>query len=287
MERTGWQRGHPLGVVSCVAGTLNFNLVAYLGIRGAACGFTSACASSAHALGYACDEIRLGRQKRMIIVGAEDLSVESLLPFHAMGALSTHSDPALALRPFDEARNGFVGTGGAAVLILEAASAAKDRGAEVLAKMSGWGQAADGFSAAAPHPEGDGLSRAINLALRDAGISPRDVDGINAHGTGTMAGDRAEALAIRRVFCGRSPAISSTKALTGHGLSMAGVLEAAICVLGLHRGFVPGQANLQTPLAEGFEFDFPSHTRDCQPTVMLNNSCGFGGSNVCHVFTHA
>ena len=188
MERTGWQRGHPLGVVASVAGTLNFNLAAWLGIRGANCGFVSACASSAHALGYACDAIRLGRQDRMIVVGAEDLNVAMLLPFHAMGALSLETAPARASCPFDAGRNGFAGTGGAAVLILESASAAARRSAPRLARLAGWGEAADGFSIAAPHPEGDGVARAMALALTDAGVTPDEVGWVNAHATSTPAG---------------------------------------------------------------------------------------------------
>ena len=119
MAEAGWLRGHPLGVVSSVAGTLNFNLAAHHGIRGATCGFASACTSGSHALGAAFDEIALGRQRRMLVVAAEDLNAESLLPFHAMNALSLSDDPATASRPFDRARDGFVGTGGAAALVLE------------------------------------------------------------------------------------------------------------------------------------------------------------------------
>ena len=287
MERTGWQRGHPLGVVASVAGTLNFNLAAWLGIRGANCGFVSACASSADALGYACDAIRLGRQDRMIVVGAEDLNVAMLLPFHAMGALSLETDPARASCPFDAGRNGFTGTGGAAVLILESASAAARRGAPRLARLAGWGEAADGFSIAAPHPEGDGVARAMALALTDAGVTPDQVGWVNAHATSTPAGDRAEALALHRVFGAHRPAISSTKALTGHGLSLAGAMEAAFSVLALQGEFIPGQANLNTVLPEGTGLDIPRETRDINPIVVASNASGFGGSNVCLILTHA
>ncbi len=287
MARTGWQRGHPLGAVASVAGTLNFNLAAHLGIRGACCGFVSACASSAHALGYACDAIRLGRQDRMIVVGAEDLNVPMLLPFHAMGALSLETDPARASCPFDEGRNGFTGTGGAVVLILESGSAARRRGATRLARLAGWGEAADGFSVAAPHPEGDGLARAMALAFSDAGINPDEIDYVNAHATSTPAGDRAEALALHRVFGTHRPAISSTKALTGHGLSLAGAMEAAFCVLALQEGFIPGQANLVKVLPEGAGLDFPRETRDTRPAIIASNASGFGGANVCLILTHA
>ena len=270
-----------------MAGTLNFNLAAHLGIRGACCGFVSACASSAHALGYACDAIRLGRQDRMIVVGAEDLNVPMLLPFHAMGALSLEADPARASCPFDEDRSGFTGTGGAVVLILESGSAARRRGATRLARLAGWGEAADGFSVAAPHPEGDGLARAMSLAFSDAGINPDEIDYVNAHATSTPAGDRAEALALHRVFGAHRPAISSTKALTGHGLSLAGAMEAAFCVLALQEGFIPGQANLVKVLPEGAGLDLPRETPDTRPAITASNASGFGGANVCLILTHA
>ena len=286
MERTGWQRGHPLGVIASVAGTLNFNLAAHLGIRGACCGFVSACASSAHALGYAADAIRLGRQDRMIVVGAEDLNVAMLLPFHAMGAVSLEADPARASCPFDACRSGFTGTGGAAVLILESGRTASRLGSPRLARLAGWGEAADGLSVAAPHPQGDGLARAMKLALTDAGINADEVGWVNAHATSTPAGDRAEALALQRVFGHHRPAVSSTKALTGHGLSLAGAMEAAFSVLALQEGFIPGQANLVTVLAEGVGLDIPRETRDLRPQIVASNASGFGGANVCLILTH-
>jgi 3-oxoacyl-(acyl-carrier-protein) synthase len=287
MERTGWQRGHPLGVIASVAGTLNFNLAAHFGIRGACCGFVSACASSAHALGYAADAIRLGRQDRMIVVGAEDLNVPMLLPFHAMGAVSLEADPARASCPFDAGRSGFTGTGGAAVLILESGRTAARRGAPCLARLVGWGEAADGFSVAAPHPQGDGLARAMSHALTDAGINPDQVGWVNAHATSTPTGDRAEALALHRVFGHHRPVISSTKALTGHGLSLAGAMEAAFSVLALQEGFIPGQANLVTVLAEGAGLNIPRETRETSPGFVASNASGFGGANVCLILAHA
>jgi len=285
MAAAGWRRGHPLGVVATVAGTLNFNLGAHYGIRGTSCGFVSACTSSSHALGAAFDEIQLGRQDRMLVVGAEDLALETLLPFHAMGALSLEADPACASRPFDQAPDGFVGAGGAVALVLEDAEVARRRGAQVQARMLGWGQAADGFDVAAPHPTGDGLARAITRTLGGAGISAGVVTYVNAHATSTIAGDRAEALALRQAFAGTTPAVSSTKALTGHGLSMAGAMEAAFCVLALTEGFIPGQFHLTRPIPEAEGLDLPRASRCCRPGIALNCNSGFGGTNVCHVFT--
>jgi 3-oxoacyl-(acyl-carrier-protein) synthase len=280
-----FERGNPMGVVSAIAGTLNFNLAAHYGITGAVTGFVSACASSSHAIGYALDEIRLGRQERMIIVGAEELNADTLLPFAPMRALSVNPDPATASRPFDAARDGFVGTGGAAVLIIEEASLARRRGASAYAELVGWGQASDGHSVASSHPEGAGLREAMKRALRDANVTPAQIDYVNAHATSTPVGDRAEALALRAVFsdAGARPAVSGTKGLTGHGLSMAGAMEAGFCALALREGWIPGNPHLVNPDISCDSLNLPRETLSIAPSLVLNNSSGFGGSNVCHV----
>lgn len=285
MYATRGQRGNPMGIISSIAGTLNFNLAAFYKISGAVCGFVSACASSSHALGYAMDEIRLGRQKRMLVIGAEDMTDESILSFASLRALSTNPDPDKASRPFDRRRDGFVGTGGAVALVVEEAGLARARGARIQAELVGWGQAGDGHSVAASHPEGAGLREAMQRTLADAGATAQDVDYINAHATSTPAGDRSEALALQAVFArtGATPRVSSTKALTGHGLSLAGAMEAAFCVLALDDGFIPGCAHLEDvdPVCEGL--NLPRTSLDEAPSLVLNNSSGFGGSNVCHL----
>ncbi len=284
MEAARFERGHPMAVVSSIAGTLNFNLAAHYHVRGAVAGFSSACASSSHALGCAIDEIRLGRQERMIVVGAEDLNAEADLPFAAMRALSTQAEPALASRPFDAERDGFVPTGGAAALIVESAETANARGATSLAELIGWGQASDGYSVAISHPEGEGLRHAMQRALADAGISANEIDYVNAHATSTPAGDRSEALALRQVFSGHLDVpISSTKGMTGHGLSMSGALEAAFCVLALREKFFPGNVHLRTPDLACEGLNLPRTSAAAPLRVALNNTSGFGGSNVCHV----
>lgn len=287
LESGGWRRAHPHGVISSVAGSLNFHLAAMLGIRGASCGFVSACSSGSHALGYAMDEIRLGRQRRMIVVAAEDLNAEMALPFNGMGALSAQTEPLLASRPFDRGRDGFVATGGAAVLILESALSAAERGVRVLARMLGWGQACDGHHVAMPHPDGCGVRDAMRLAMRDAGVATSEIGYVNAHATSTPAGDRAEARALGEVFGDHTPPVSSTKALTGHGLSLAGAMEAAFCVLAVDEGFIPGQAHLLEPDEDSAHLNLPRKTLQQQPRVALNNSSGFGGSNVVHVLASA
>ncbi len=284
MEASEFERGHPMGVVSSIAGTLNFNLAAHYHITGAVAGFVSACTSSSHALGYAVDEIRLGRQERVIVVGAEDLNAEADLPFAAMRALSTNPDPATASRPFDVNRDGFVPTGGGVALIVESAELAQRRGARVLADVIGWGQAADGYSVASSHPMGRGLQRAMERALRDAGIGASELDYINAHATSTPAGDRSEAIALKAVLGeGAATKISSTKGLTGHGLSMSGAMEAAFCVLALTEGFAPGNDHLQKPDPETSGLNLPTMATPLNARYVMNNASGFGGSNVCHI----
>lgn len=279
------ERANPMGIVSSVAGTLNFNLAAHYRITGAVCGFVSACASSSHALGYAMDEIRLGRQQRMLVVGAEDVTDESVLSFSSMRALSINPDPDTASRPFDRGRDGFVATGGAVALIVEEAAVAAARGARVYAELAGWGQAGDGYNVAASHPEGAGLREAMRHALADAGVNAADIDYVNAHATSTPTGDRSEALALRAIFtsAGAKPRISSTKALTGHGLSLAGAMEAAFCALAIADGFIPGAAHLAEPDPVCDGLDLPRTSLAEAPRLVLNNSSGFGGSNVCHV----
>lgn len=284
MERQQWRRVHPHAVLSSVSGCLNFHLGAQLGIRGSSCGFVSACSSGSHALGYALDEIRLGRQTRMLVVAAEDLNAETALPFAGMGALSLQTEPVLASRPFDAGRDGFVPTGGAVALVLERIDAAERRGVRGIAEMLGWGQACDGHHPAAPHPDGRGLLAAMQTALRDASVAAAEVGYINAHAPSTPAGDRAEARAITALMGAHRPAVSSTKALTGHGLSLAGAMEAAFCVLAIGSGMLPGQAHLVTPDADASLLNIPRVSLRMPPGTTLNNSSGFGGSNVSHVF---
>jgi 3-oxoacyl-[acyl-carrier-protein] synthase-1 len=289
MRKLGVMRCQPLGIVASVAGTVNFNLVAHFRIKGASTGFASACASSAHGLGFAYDEIALGRQQRMFVVGAEDNNVESILPFAGMRALSLQKDPAIASRPFDVARDGFVGTGGAAVLVLESEEEVQRRGAKVYCEVAGWGQASDGYNVAISHPEGEGLRVAIENALKNADIAPEAVDYVNAHATSTPIGDISEAKALKAVFKNSltRPAISSTKALTGHGLSLAGAMEAGFCALAIKEGFMPGSAHITNldPACEGL--NIIRATLPNRPSIVISNSSGFGGANVCLVFRSA
>jgi 3-oxoacyl-[acyl-carrier-protein] synthase I len=289
MHTQGVMRCSPLGIVAGIAGTVNFNLVAHFKIKGASTGFSSACASSSHAAGFAYDEIALGRQKRMFVVGAEDGNSDSILPFAGMRALSLQTDPAGASRPFDAARDGFVGTGGATVLVLESEDEVARRGVKPYCELAGWGQASDGHNVAISHPEGLGLRAAMERALKASRVEPAAVDHINAHATSTPIGDLSEAKAIRAVFSpsGSRPLVSSTKALTGHGLSLAGAMETGFCALALRGGFIPGSAHI-TQLDPGCaDLNIPLATQEKQAGVVLNSSSGFGGANVCLVLKRA
>jgi 3-oxoacyl-[acyl-carrier-protein] synthase-1 len=286
MRKVGVMRCPPLGVVASISGTVNFNLVSHFRIKGASTGFSSACASSAHAMGFAYDEIALGRQQRMLVVGAEDGNVESILPFAGMRALSLQSDPSVASRPFDVARDGFVGTGGATVLVLESEEEVTRRKARPYCELAGWGQASDGHNVAISHPEGEGLRLAIENALKYSDTTPDDVDYVNAHATSTPIGDISEAKALKAIFTNNPsrPAVSSTKALTGHGLSLAGAMEAGFCALAMKEGFIPGSAHITNldPACAGL--NIIRATLPQRPNVVLSNSSGFGGANVCLVF---
>jgi 3-oxoacyl-[acyl-carrier-protein] synthase-1 len=282
MLTRGVARCQPMGIINAIPGSLYINLVTCFKIKGGSLGFSSACSSSAHALGAACDLIRLGRQDTVFVVGAEDCNKFSILPFAGIRALSVHTDPEKSPCAFDVKRDGFVGTGGAAAVVLEELDHARRRHAPICAEVLGWGQSSDGYNVLAPDPSGDGLKRAMEEALRDANLQTDEVDYINAHATSTPAGDVSECRAIRAVFGnGKTPHVSSTKSLTGHGLSLAGAMEAAFCVLALQEGFTPVSAHITQLDPECAIVPVVTKPIADEPRVALSNSCGFGGSNVC------
>ena len=281
MLTKGIYRCYPLAMVASIPGSLNINIGASFKIKGSMLGIATACTSSAHAFGAAVDQIRLNRQDRMFVVGAEDCNLFSILPFAGLRALTQQTDPAVSPCAFDKNRDGFAITGGATVLVLEEMQLAVQRGATIYGEVLGWGESSDGYSVMAPDPEGEGVVRAMNNAIESAGIRPADVDYLNAHATSTIAGDLAEITAIKKVFAGgKVPFVSSTKSLTGHGLSLAGALETAICCLALQEGFMPVSANIKEldPMCEGV----PVVTKpiDNVPKIVINNGSAFGGTNV-------
>jgi 3-oxoacyl-[acyl-carrier-protein] synthase II len=207
--------------------------------------------------------------------------------FAAMRALSTRNDePLRASRPWDKDRDGFVVGEGAGILVLEELEFARARGANILAEVAGYGMSADAFHVTAPPDDGDGAFRVMRNALRDAGLEPGQVDYINAHGTSTEVGDRAETMAIKRAFGEHAykVAVSSTKSMTGHLLGGAGGLEAGITVLAIRDQIAPPTINLDEP-DPVCDLDFvPHHARPMKIDNALSNSFGFGGTNGALVF---
>jgi 3-oxoacyl-[acyl-carrier-protein] synthase II len=258
------------------------------GARGPSYCVTSACASSAHAIGEAAETIRRGWAKAMIVGGSEaSITPIGVAGFNAMRALSTRNeDYAHASRPFDVERDGFVMGEGAAVLILEDLEFALARGARILAEVVGYGATSDAYHISNLAEDGEGVARAIRLALQRGGLAPGDVDYINAHATSTPAGDPVEATAIKQVFGGReqSPPISASKSQFGHLLGAAGAIEAVVTVLAMQNNLLPATINLQNP-DPACDLDFvPNQPRPARIEVALSNSFGFGGHNVCLAF---
>ena len=260
-----------------------------LGCWGPSFSTTSACASSADALGVALDMIRSGRAKAVIAGGSEASIVPiCVASFEQAQALSSrfNDTPEKASRPFDRDRDGFVLSEGAAVLILEDEDFARTRGARVLAELAGYGAASDGYHITAPEPEGRGATKAMLNALRDAGAAPTDVTYINAHGTSTPLNDKVETLVIKKVLGEAAPRVpvSSTKSMTGHLAGAAGALEAVICVKVVETGWAPPTINYDTPDPECNLDYVPWKARQIGAGVVLSNSFGFGGHNSCLAF---
>jgi len=201
-----------------------------------------------------------------------------------MKALSTRNDdPEGASRPWDRDRDGFVIAEGAGLVVLEEMEAAKKRGARIYAELAGYGMSGDAYHIAAPSEDGDGPARVMVNCLADAGVNPDEVDYINAHGTSTPLGDKAETVAIKKVFGAHAKklAVSSTKSMTGHLLGAAGGLETAICALAVYEGVLPPTINYQNPDPE-CDLDYvPNTARQAPLRCVLSNSFGFGGTNGC------
>jgi 3-oxoacyl-[acyl-carrier-protein] synthase II len=255
-----------------------------LGARAGVHAPVSACASGAESLALGLDLIRAGRADVVVCGGAEAaIAALPLAAFAAMRALSTRHDAVeAASRPFDKQRDGFVLGEGAAIVVLESAEHAAARHHTGLARLAGAGISNDSHHVAAPEPTGAGAQRAIELALRDAGLAPRDVQHVNAHATSTPAGDVAEALALRGAFGSAVDgiAITATKSCTGHLLGAAGALEAAVTVLAMRDGVVPAIRNLDDP-DDDVALDLVRvDPRSMRIDVAVSNSFGFGGHNV-------
>ena len=252
---------------------------------------TSACASGTHAIGEAFHLIRRGLQDAVIAGGAEaTITPLSVGGFAAMKALSTRNDePERASRPFDKDRDGFVIGEGSGILILEEREQALKRGAKIYAEVIGYAANGDAYHMTAPAPDGEGAARCMRLALKDAGITPADVDYINAHGTSTEYNDANETTAIKAVFGEQAArvAVSSTKSMTGHLLGAAGAVEGVYSALALYHGMIPPTINYQNP-DPVCDLDYvPNEARKADIKVTLSNSFGFGGTNGCVIFRRA
>lgn len=257
------------------------NVAIALGINGPNFAPLSACATGAHAIGMALLMLRTGAADVILAGGTESTITPFVLNgYTAMGALSKRNDsPVTASRPFDKTRDGFLMGEGAGVVVMETLEHAKARGAEPICEVAGFGATADAFGLAQPDPEATWTTRAMQVALNDAGLSPADVQYVNAHGTSTPANDRSEAMAIRRVFGETLPLVSSIKSMIGHTLGAAGAIETAATALAIRYGIVPPTINYTTP-DEEIELDVvPNEARRARVDAALSNSFGFGGQN--------
>jgi 3-oxoacyl-[acyl-carrier-protein] synthase II len=276
----------PMGIPNVGAGQIAINF----GMTGPNFATVSACATGGHAIGEASEIIRRGDADVMVAGGAEAAVHEVLVGgFAAMRALSTRNDdPAAASRPFDTGRDGFVCGEGSGVVILESLEHADARGAEPLAELVGYGATADASHITLPAPGGIGAVRAARRALEKAGLTPADVDHVNAHATSTPEGDKAELQAIRTIFgddAGRV-AVTANKSMIGHTLGAAGAIEAIASIMAIREGVIPPTINLTDPdpLAEGLDLTPNTASRRDVRTV-ISNSFGFGGQNTALVFT--
>jgi 3-oxoacyl-[acyl-carrier-protein] synthase II len=267
----------PMMIVDLAAGQVSIRH----GLKGINYAPVSACATGSHAIGEAAEVIRRG-DADIIVAGGFDAGVTPLgvAGFAAARALSQRNDdPAAASRPWDSGRDGFVIAEGGGLLVLEDWDHAVARGAHIRGELVGYGATADAYHITSPAPDGNGAIRAMEQALKQAGMEPSEIDYINAHGTSTEAGDLAETNAIKAVFGADAPLVSSTKSMMGHMLGGAGAAEAAVCVLAMENGLVPPTINLTDP-DPACDLDYvPNVARKVDLNVTMSNSFGFGGHN--------
>ena len=276
LREKGVKRIGPYAVTKTMSSTTSACLATPFKIKGVSYSVSSACATSAHCIEVACDEIALGRHDIIFAGGGEaaDWTIASL--FDAMGALSTgyNDTPQKASRPYDADRDGFVIGAGGGIVVIESEEHAKARGANIIAEVVGYGASSDGADMVAP--SGEGAVRCMRQALRDI---DGPIDYINTHGTSTVLGDNKELEAIREVFGDKCPPISSTKSMTGHALGAAGVNEAIYCLLMMQNNFIAPSINVDRLDDIAANFDIVTSKRDVELNTVLSNSFGFGGTN--------
>ncbi|MBO5740094.1 MAG: beta-ketoacyl-ACP synthase II [Alphaproteobacteria bacterium] len=268
----------PKGIINMAAGNISIKY----GLQGPNISVVTACATGAHSIGEAARMIKYGDADIMVCGGTEGaVGRIGLAGFSAMRALSTRNDePERASRPWDKNRDGFIMAEGAGILVLEEYEHAVARGAKIYAEVAGYGMSGDAYHITAPAPNGEGGMRAMESALKDAGLNPSDVDYINAHGTSTGLGDVGELAAVQNLFAGVPVSMSSTKSMTGHLLGAAGAVETIFCALAIRDGVVPPTINLDDPEDAVGNFDLVPHVaKERQVDVALSNSFGFGGTN--------
>jgi len=272
----GVRRIGPYQVTRTMNSTVSACLATAFGIKGLNYSISSACATSAHCIGVAAQQIQAGLQDVVFAGGGEEAHWGMAMLFDGMGALSSryNDTPTRASRPYDADRDGFVIAGGGGALVLESLEHAQARGATILGELVGFGASSDGVDMVAP--SGDGAIACMRMAID--GLDG-DIDYINTHGTSTPVGDVSELRAMRTVFGEAMPPFSSTKSLTGHSLGATSVHEAIFCLLMLERGFIAGSINVDTldPEAEGLPL--VRESRPAQLRTVLSNSFGFGGTN--------
>ncbi len=274
----------PMAIPNMASGQISI----MFGAKGPNTVVCTACAAGTHGIGDAFKAIQRGDADVMITGGTESVITPlALAGFSALKALSTRNDePEKASRPFDKARDGFVIGEGSGMLIIEELNHALDRGANILAEIIGYGLTGDAYHMTAPPEDGEGAARCMQMALDDAGISPADVDYINAHGTSTPLNDLCETRAIKSVFKehAKNIAISSTKSMTGHMLGGAGGVEAVFCIKSIQDGIIPPTVNLDEPDPD-CDLDYvPNKARKKDINVVMSNSFGFGGTNAVLIF---
>jgi len=282
VKSKGVKRIGPYRVTQTMGNTVSAALATFFGIKGVNFSISSACSTSAHCIGSALEQIQLGKQKIILAGGAEDEHWTMSSMFDAMGALSSsyNESPEKASRPFDKDRDGFVIAGGAGMLVVEELDHALKRNAEIYAEITGYGATSDGDDMV--HPSGEGATNCMLKAFQMHGKD--NIDYINAHGTSTPAGDPVELESIKKVFKDKIPPISSTKSQTGHTLGAAGALESIFSLLMLKNSFISKTLNLSDSIDEGEGLDLVSEVRNQDLDAVMNNSFGFGGTNVSLVF---
>jgi 3-oxoacyl-[acyl-carrier-protein] synthase-1 len=265
-------------VFQAMNSTVSMNLATILRLRGANMTISAACASGSHAIGLGYLFIRYGLQDMVLCGGAQETNIYSMSSFDALSTFSVRVDnPAAASRPFDASRDGLIPSGGAASLFLEEYEHAKKRGANILAEITGYGFSSNGKNIS--QPDDDGCTIAMSRALQDAGISPADVDYINAHATSTPQGDAMEALALDKLFGQARPLVSSTKSMTGHECWMAGASEVLYSILMMQNDFIAPNINFEKPDEYSAKLNIATQTVNKKLNIILSNSFGFGGTN--------